>query len=257
MCVGPNRLYEAMATLKFDYRIYPRLDRTYIITPYSQDEFFSAMDEFLLSSENFVVVNDGYFEQHYDLSHWIHDNWYKQQAYKLCSLDHFDSECFLLQDADMILLKPYTVWTSGDLNFKAEPLWNDHHKVYAEMVEKIIGMRRAIPYSLVNELMPYSKADWLALKELLGDWINLIPDIRPFDETKWFSEYELLGIYKTNQTGWTYFSCESQPPVNTWDDFYNTNWSLYGSVKFHAEPLKFMDKEQAKQVVKHIYDTIN
>ena len=65
-----------MATLKFDRMIYPRPDRTYIITPYGQDEFFGAMGEFLLNSENFVVVNDGYFEQHYDLSRWSHDNWY-------------------------------------------------------------------------------------------------------------------------------------------------------------------------------------
>jgi hypothetical protein len=257
MCVGPNRLYEAMATLKFDYMIYPRPDQTYIITPYSQDEFFSAMGEFLLSSENFVVVNDGYFEQHYDLGRWTHDNWYKQQAYKLCSLDHFDSEYFLLQDADVILLKPYTVWASGDLNFKAEPLWNDHHRIYAEMVKKIIGMDRAIPYSLVNELMPYGKTDWLALKELLGDWINLIPNIRPFDGTKWFSEYELLGIYKTNQTGWTYFSCESQPPVNTWADVWNADWTQQNSLKFHADPLKFMDKDEAHQLVRYVNDTIN
>jgi hypothetical protein len=162
-----------------------------------------------------------------------------------------------LQDADVILLKPYTVWASGDLNFKAETLWNDHHRVYAEMVEKIIGMRRAIPYSLVNELMPYSKTDWLALKELLGDWINLIPDIRPFDETKWFSEYELLGIYKTNQTGWTYFSCKSQPPVNTWAEVWAIDWNRQNSLKFHTSPLKFMNKDEAHQLVRYVNDTIN
>ena len=120
------------------------------------------------------------------------------------------------------------------------------------MVEKIIGIKRVLPYSLVNELMPYSKQDWLALKELIGDWLNVIPDARAFDSSKWFSEYELLGIYKTNQTGWAYFSNPSQPPINTWEDFYDADWSQQSSVKFHARPLKFMTIQEAHNVVEFI-----
>lgn len=258
MCVGPKRLYEAMATLKFDRMIFPRPDRTYILTPYSEDIFLNAMKEFNLNIENFVILNDGYFENLYDLSKWAHDNWYKQQAYKLCALDSINSEYFLIQDADIILLKPYTVWSSGLLNFKTEPLWNDYHTVYADMVEKIIGMKRKIPYSLVNELMPYSKVDWQALKRLLGnDWLDTIPGIRPFDDSKWFSEYELLGIYKTNQDGWTYFSNISQPPINTWDDVWTIDWTKQNSMKFHTRPLKFMNKDEAQKLVRYINDTIN
>jgi hypothetical protein len=256
MCVGPGRINEAIVTLKFDYQIYPRPDKTYIISPYSEQEFQKLFNEFLINDTNIDILPEDYFDQYYDLSRWKHDNWYKQQAFKLCALDHFDSEYFLIQDCDLVLLKPYSVWVSGNLNFKAEPLWNDYHMVYADMVEKIIDMKRRLPYSLVNELMPYSKQDWQSLKELIGDWINIIPDTREFDSSKWFSEYELLGIYKTNQpNGWCYFSNPSQPPINTWDDFYNTNWREYSAVKFHAQPLKFMTTEQAHKVVEFLNGT--
>jgi len=254
MCVGPDRINEAMATLKFDYRIHPQVDHTYIISPYNAEDFDSLFDQFNINAQNFTVLGDDYFDQYYDLTRWSHDNWYKQQAFKLCALDHFDSDYFLIQDCDLILLKPYSMWVSGDLNFKAEPLWNDYHMVYADMVEKITGLKRVVNRSLVNELMPYSKSDWLALKELLGDWLTVIPDTRPFDDSKWFSEYELLGIYKTNQTGWQYFETVSQPRIDTWEDFYNTNWNDYSAVKFHARPLKFMTVEEAHKVVEHLND---
>ena len=35
MCIGPRRIYEAMATLSFDYKIKTPIDHTVIITPYS------------------------------------------------------------------------------------------------------------------------------------------------------------------------------------------------------------------------------
>ena len=254
MCVGPNRINEAMATLKFDYRIYPQVDHTYIISPYSAEEFSNLFGEFNINAENFTILGDDYFDQYYDLTRWSHDNWYKQQAFKLCALDHIDSEYFLIQDCDLILLKPYSMWISDNLNFKAEPLWNDYHIVYADMVEKITGLKRVVNCSLVNELMPYSKSDWMALKELIGDWLNVIPNTRAFDDSKWFSEYELLGIYKTNQDGWTYFSNTSQPPINTWEDFYSINWHNYSAVKFHTRPLKFMNKEEAHKVVEFLND---
>ena len=252
MCVGPNRINESMATLKFDYQIYPRLDTTYIISPHPEQEFRTLFKEFNINDQNIEILPEDYFDQYYDLSRWTVDNWYKQQAFKLCALDHFNSEYFLIQDCDLILLKSYSIWVSGNLNFKAEEIWNDYHTVYADMIEKIIGMKRTIPCSLVNELMPYSKQDWLALKDLLGDWINVIPNTRTFDDSKWFSEYELLGIYKTNQTGWCYFENVSQPPIYTWDDFYNVDWSKQSSVKFHARPLKFMNKEQAHKVLEFL-----
>jgi hypothetical protein len=263
ICVGPSRINEAMVTLSFDHRIYPRLDKTYIISPYGGNEFRRLFKEFNINDQNFEILPEDYFDQHYDLSRWKQDNWYKQQAFKLCALDHFDSEYFLIQDSDLVLLKPYSVWISGNLNFKAEDLWNDHHTVYANMIEKILGLKRAIPYSLVNELMPCSKQDWIDVKALIEqradtNFLDAIPNIREFDDTKWFSEYELLGIYKTNQsTGWQHFVGTNQPKIDSWNDFYNTNWSELYAVKFHTSPLKFMTTEEAHEVIRFLNDVDN
>jgi hypothetical protein len=263
MCVGLDRINEAMVTLKFDYMICSQIDHTYIISPYSVKDFEYLFDEFNINKQNFTILDDDYFGQYYDLSRWSHDNWYKQQAFKLCALDYFDSEYFLIQDCDLILLKPYSIWNSGKLNFKAEQIWNDHHLVYAGMVKEIIGLDRKIPYSLVNELMPYGKSDWQGLKEHIENvhgknFLDAIADVRPFDETKWFSEYELLGIWKTNQSqAWTYFSNSSQPPIYTWDDFYTIDWKKCNNVKFHVQPLKFMNIEEAHKVMEYLTNVIS
>lgn len=260
MCVGPDRIIEAMATLSFDHRIFPQLDRTIIISPYTQQDFYTLFQEFNINSTKFTILPDTYFDQYYDLSRWSYSNWYKQQAFKLCALDHFDSEYFLIQDCDLILLKPYAIFNSGYLNYKAEPLWNEHQKVYADAVKMIIGLDRKIPYSLVNELMPYKKSDWQSLKEHIenvhqASFLDAVPNVRAFDETNWFSEYELLGIWKTNQSVlWTYFSNPSQPKIDSWEDFYTVNWARFSSVKFHAPPLKHMSQQEARDLIKFLRD---
>jgi hypothetical protein len=262
MCVGPKRINEAMATISFDYRIFPQLDHTYIFSPYSQQEFLGLFREFNINSQHFTILPDTYFDQYYDLTRWGYSNWYKQQALKLCSLDHFDSDYFLIQDCDLVLLDPYAIFNSGKLNFKAEPLWNEHQKIYADMIKLIIGLDRKIPYSLVNELMPYKKSDWQTLKEHIENvyqttFLDAIPSIRNFDDTNWFSEYELLGIWKTNQSLlWTYFSNPSQPKIDSWGDFYSINWTNFSSLKFHAPPLKHMSKQEAKDLVKFLRDLV-
>jgi hypothetical protein len=258
MCIGPRRLYEAMATLSFDHRINSPIDKTIIFTPYSRDEVEHSLGEFNIEYSNFEILSDDYFASLYALARWSQSNWYKQQAFKLCALDYFDSDYFLIQDCDLVLLKPYSVWDSDKLNFKAEPLWNDHQKVYAKMIQQIIGLDRKIPYSLVNELMPYKKTDWQALKEHIENvhgknFLDAIADIKEFDSTNWFSEYELLGIWKTNQSlSWTYFVYPGQPKVESWEEFYAIDWSQFHTVKFHSPPLKHMNKAQAHEVIRFL-----
>ena len=255
MCVGPGRINEAFVTLSFDFQLKILPDVTYIISPIDPNIFQKLFDRFNLDPDNFVIIHDDYFNQYYDLSRWSDDSWYKQQALKLCSLDHFDSEYFLIQDCDIILLKPYNLIENNNLNFKAEPLWNKHHTVYADMIERIIGLKRIQQCSLVNELMPFTKQDWKNLKILIEQihgcgFLDAIPNVRMFDDTKWFSEYELLGIYKTNQsTGWQHFITTSQPPIYTWEDFCNADWKQQHTIKFHAPPLKFMTIDEAESVV--------
>lgn len=262
MCIGPRRLYEAMATLSFDHRILTPIDQTVIFTPYVKQEVERALEEFDLDYSKFIILNDNYFDNTYDLSRWSHDNWYKQQALKLCALDSFDSQQFLIQDADLLLTKNYHVFQEDKPIFKAESLWNDYHRLYAECIAGIIGYQRKIDVSLVNEFMPYLKSDWQELKTFIENkhnksWLDVIPDYRSFDNTKWFSEYELLGIWKTNHDNYDWQVWINQPPINTWDDFYNTNWNLYSAVKFHARPLKFMTADEAHNIVRYINDTVS
>lgn len=255
MCVGPGRINEALATLSFDFQFAQcPVHHTYIITPYDSGVFLKLFDQFQITGE-FTFLDDSYFSNYYDLSRWSHDNWYKQQALKLCALDHLPEDCFLIQDCDLILMQPYSAMVNGNLNFKAEQMWNSYHTLYALMVEKIIGMNRVEQCSLVNELLPYTKKDWLSLRDLIErrhntNFLDAIADIHPFDDTKWFSEYELLGIYKTNQqTGWQHFITTSQPAIQRWEEFYSTDWKRQHSVKFHTSPLKFMDEDSSKRVV--------
>lgn len=261
MCVGPNRLVETMATLSFDSQITPSIDRTIIVSPYSEHEFKNLAIEFDLDLKNFTFLDDSYFSQHYNLSRWTHDNWYKQQAFKLCALDHFDSTHFLIQDCDLILLKPYSMLVNGELNFKAEDLWNDYQHLYGQKIEQLLGISRKYPISLVNELMPYTKQDWLELKAYIEqrhncNFLDAIANLQAFDETKWFSEYELLGIWKTQQQGWQYFNYPSQPKIDAWPEFYSINWAEFHSVKFHAPPLKNMAVNQAKSLVKFLREIV-
>lgn len=256
--IGPSRINEAAITLSFDDRLIPLPDKTYIITPYPQHRIDSVFAEFDLDSSAYTLLDDLYFEEYYNLSRYKHDHWYYQQALKLCAFDHFDSDYFLLQDCDQVPLKRFDFFIDGKLNFKAENLWNPYQELYAEMVERLTGLKRVLNYSLVNELMPYSKEDWNNLKQLLEerngcDWLDAFPNIRELEEPKWLSEFELLGIYKTNQpTGWTYYHAIPQPAINTWEDFYAVDWTKQDTIKFLTQPLKYMNIDNAKKVIEHI-----
>ena len=263
LLIGPGRINEAAATLSFDNNLDPLPDKTYIISPYPQHKLNKIFAEFELDSSDYTLLDDLYFEQFYDLNRYKHNHWYYQQALKFCALDHFDSEYFLLQDCDQVPLKRFDFFVDGKLNFKAENLWNPYQELYAEMVERLIGMKRILGYSLVNELMPYSKQDWNDLKRLIEEhnncfWLDAFPNIRDLSEPKWLSEFELLGIYKTNQlTGWTYYTAIPQAAINSWEDFYAIDWSKQDTIKFLTQPLKYMDIDSAKKVIKHIKSLTN
>jgi len=257
LLIGPGRINEAAITLSFDNNLNPRPDITYIISPYPQHKLDSVFKEFNLDSAKYTLLDDTYFEERYDLSRWKNDHWYLQQGIKLCALDHFDSDYFLIQDCDQVPLKRFDFFVDDKLNFKVENLWNPYQELYAEMVTQLTGITRTLEYSLVNELMPYSKHDWLALKSLIEtrsgrSWLDAVPDARPFEEIKWFSEFELLGMYKTSLDGWTHYRAIPQPPIDTWDDFFKHDWSQQDTAKFLTQPLKYMDQNSALMVLEHL-----
>jgi hypothetical protein len=260
MCVGPGRMPESMITLSFDYRLTPKPDRTILISPYTEQEFCTIFNRFGLEFKNFTVVNDDYFKQHYDLERWWSLPWYRQQALKFCALDHYDSSWFLIQDCDLVLLKPYDLFVDDKINFKLEEFWNPYQRIYSEMAEQITGLKQVLPGSVVNEIMPCSKQDWLGLKNTVEtkhskSFWDVVPDTRAFEELQWLSEYELLAMYITNtRTEWQHFSSVSQPPITSWDDFYNIDWSKYWQIKFNVRPMRYMTVTEAEKMLEFLKD---
>lgn len=255
--IGPGRANEAAITLNFDFNLSPLPDKTYIISPYPQHKLDSIFQEFGIDNSRYTLLDDEYFYEYYDLSRWKNNQWYLQQALKLCAVDHFDSDYFLIQDCDQVPLRKFDFFVDSKLNLKVENLWNPYQELYAEMVTKLTGIERTLKYSLVNELMPVSKQDWQALKSLIEarsgrSWLDAIPDARSFEEIKWFSEFELLGMYKTSIDGWTHYPAVPQPPINTWDDFFKHDWSQQDTVKFLTQPLKYMNQTSALIVLEHL-----
>lgn len=255
MCVGPGRIAEAMVTLSFDYRLNPSPDHTILISPYTEQEFCVLFDRFNVEYKNFTVVHDDYFKQYYDLEQWWTLPWYRQQALKFCALDHYDSDWFLIQDCDLVLLKPYDIFVNGKINFKLEDFWNPYQKIYCDMAEQITGLKQVLPGSTVNEILACGKQDWLGLKNIIENkhsrsfW-EVIPKIRPFEELQWLSEYELLAMYITNHRDqWQYFTSISQPPIRSWEDFYQTEWNNYWQIKFNVRPMRYMSVTEAETML--------
>jgi hypothetical protein len=128
------------------------------------------------------------------------------------------------------------------------------------MITKITGILQTVEYSLVNEIMPFTREYWADLKRQIEErnqctWLQAIERIRPFDEHKWLSEYELLGMYITaNTSNWSVSPTHLQPHIDTWEEFYAYDWSQNQSMKFLTQPLKYMNVESAKTVIKQIKD---
>lgn len=258
LLIGPSRINEAAVTLTFDNYLSPHPDKTYIISPYPQHRIDSIFAEFGIDSSNYTLLDDLYFDDFYDLSKWKHDHWFYQQALKLCAIDHFNSDISLVQDCDQVYLKPFTWYDDGTFILKTENLWNPFQKIYIEMISKITGLPQTVEYSLVNELMPVTKEYWQDIKNIIEEhnqcrWLEAFEKTRPFDQHKWLSEYELLGMYITAKTSnWRLQNTVLQPHINTWQEFYNYDWSQNQSMKFLTQPLKYMSADSAKRVIAHI-----
>lgn len=261
--IGPGRINDAAVTLKLD-NIDPGPNRTIVITPYPDHMIKDILgDGWGLDLSQYEFVNDDYFDEFYDLSLYKENKWYYQQMLKLCSIDHFDSEYFLLQDSDQVQLKTYHMFTDdGSLNMKCEEIFNPYQEIYADGVNELTGLKRVLPYSLCNEMMPVEYEDWCHLKMLIEKktgypWLEAVAKIKPFEPVKWFSEFELLGIYKTNNDDTIEtFVGKPQPAINTWDDFYSIDWSKQDTCKFLTAPLKYMRHSEARQVYEHFKQVI-
>lgn len=251
MCIGPRRLYEAACVLSFDYNIQACIDETYIISFYRQQELIDCFRNFGIDYSKFIFIHDSELT---GLDAWQTNTWYFQQAAKLHMLDTIDSECFLIQDSDLLCLKPYRPFQDGKPVFRVEGLWNPFQSRYAEGIQYITGLKRQIEYSFVTEIMPYTKQDWLGCRQLIadrfgGDWRTAIPEQFPLNDDQWFSEYELLGIYKTNQDPDYYVDEDINVVIKSWSDLDGIDWSVVPTLKFKDRPLKFMTEAAARELV--------
>lgn len=251
MCVGQGRVYEAACALSFDHNLYPKVDRTIVASVYTGDQLKTYWERFNIDYTKITFLHDGEINLP---AQWMHNHWYLQQGIKLELLNSVDSDQFVIQDCDLVCLKPFVMFNDTKPCFRVEELWNPYQTVYADAIAELIGWTRLNECSFVTEIMPYNKNDWLSCKSAIEskyktDWKTAILNLRPFDETKWFSEYELLGIYKTNiDTDWN-IEWDQHPVINSWQDFEQANWASVPTLKFKAKPLKFMREQQAQYIV--------
>jgi hypothetical protein len=247
MCVGQGRVYETACVLAFDHNIKAKIDQTLIVTPYNESDLKQWWSTFDIDYSTIKFIADSSIQ---GLHEWRVQNWYLQQAFKLHLLDTVDSDYFLIQDSDVFCIQPYTPFIDSKPCFRVDELWNPYQQVYADGVKQLTGYNRAIPYSFVTELMPYTKTDWLQCKSLIDPWQTKISETRAFDDTHWFSEYELLGIIKTNLSSDYTISKDFNIGFSEWGEIETTDWRNIPTVKFRARPLKFMTQDQAHWLIK-------
>ena len=255
MTVGPGRIYEAACALCFDHNLYPKIDKTVIVAPFGSSHILEIFDKFNINI-NLEFVHDQDLIESAALDDWVSDTWYLQQALKLALLDQLPGEKFLIQDSDVFALKPYRYFVANTPTLRVEDVWNDHHYIYEKYINLLTGFSRPHNFSFVTEFMPVTKNDWEYCKRVILEHTNLpwnqaIPNLNKFDDSKWFSEYELLGFCKTVNDNNYYIEYDQHPIIDSWQDFTNADWSQTPTVKFKARPLKFMNFEQAQEVVNY------
>lgn len=252
MMIGAGRIHEAACALSFDKNLYPVIDQTIIVSPYSWVTLTDEFKLFDIDCSTFKFYSDTEIIKEFNLEQWGGNHWYLQQGIKLSLLDSINDN-FLIQDCDVFAIKPYNYFIDQIPAFRVEELWNDYQQVYAGKVKDLLGFERIIPYSFVTEFMPYLKEDWESCKQLIEEkfklpWQQAILNISPFDDTKWLSEYELLGIYKTNKDNNYKIIVEQYPKILTMEDFFTVDWSQLETVKFKARPLKCMNSQEAQKI---------
>lgn len=253
MMVGAGRMYEAACTLCFDKNLYPKIDETIIVSPYSFVTLTKEFENFDIDVSNFKFYHDSELIEKFNLQAWSLNHWYLQQGIKLSLIDNIDSD-FLIQDCDVFAIRPYHYFVDCNPTFRVEELWNNYQHVYADKVKELIDIDRSIPYSFVTEFMPYLKKDWQSCKKSIEEkhnqpWQEAIINLAPFDDTKWLSEYELLGIYKTNKDqNYQYIIEKTYPEVKTLEELFNIDSNITETIKFKAQPFKYMGQHAALKI---------
>lgn len=265
MAVGRGRFIEAACSLSFDNNFQQPIDKTYIILPADKEAFFETIKPYEIDVSNLEVVYDIEIINKHKLEQWQHAPWYLQQALKLSLLDQIHAEYFLIQDCDLIPIKKYNLFIDNNPHFRVEEIYRDKITQepfpkwkYSELnIEKLIGYRRPNNLTFVSEIMPYTKNLWEKCKEKIQNnygctWQDAVLKVHKLDSTQWFSEYELLGFFAYGYIGNMPANFDNHPIINSWDDFYGSNWTKTAICKTGlARPLKFMSAKEAYKVIEY------
>ena len=61
-----------------------------------------------------------------------------------------------------------------------------------------------------------------------------------------------VDVKTAQPSSWVHFKSMSQPPVDSWEDFYSIDWNQFQTVKFHTPPLKHMTTQEALDLVEYL-----
>ena len=253
MCVGEGRQIEAVLTLNATKMIEPAPSITYAVTCWRPDR---ALDLFMSAGlrEELSGKVEFVFEKEYEihdpmLSFYRSNHWFYQQALKFTAMGVIDADAFLIQDCDVVPIKPYHPFIGGIPNVRVEQIINHYQDIYVREATSFLGIEKTYDKSYVSELFPYLKKDYLSLKEHIKhkhgkDLLAALASQGPMaiDSLKWLSEYEILGIWKDHiDPTWTR---EEQ-------DFVNLDFRP-SVVKFRTRPSKFMTIDDAPRAIEMI-----
>jgi hypothetical protein len=257
---APYRVPISSISLKFDHNLIG-VSRNIIVSPMNTVDLFRYLSQYNIDTNKFEHLPDQeLIDQYPEILHWVFDgdprnNWLKQQAIKLATLDYIDYNLALIHDPDTWMIHPYQcVNKQGQLCMLA--LQNTTEGSYSGVLQEVLGMQRQTEHCFVTEFMPVYKQDWNSLKQLLETnhqqhfldaIIDHVPAIKTLDglqSLKWFSEYEFLGNWILSQRS-VDFLFQKRFVINSVEDLHNLDPAKYNSIcdqsSGHLPTLSFDD----------------
>ena len=125
--------------------------------------------------------------------------WYLQQFLKLCAVSDGEPEdVCVIWDGDTIPLR--RLQFVDEHNCLSYYCATESHPPYFHMIDRLLGLSKAAPYSYVAQCLPMKVAWVHELRQHIEqrhgvNWFRALIDAINFDEGCGFSEYEMLGTF--------------------------------------------------------------
>lgn len=207
---NPTRAQDSALTLMFDDFLYPRIDQTIIYYGPSEFDFdlLKFYQQFGINAQHIELVPDheliAGIDQHLlDFRPAI-----RQQLLKLVALDRCTDTNILIQDCDIFACRPYRWIRDQQVNLFAIENTQAPHDEWYSYVNKFTGYSRFDSHCYMNEFLPITRYDWLALREHIEtkyqrEWLEAMTwqfrqDMNQGQPLE-FSEFELLSAWLLHQ----------------------------------------------------------